>query len=171
MKTWPQLLILCSLSTTSFAQDCKFKTETETQVESKILVLFRGGVVAMGGYFGIKDGQPYLRTRYNSQFKGRASFTAETPLTLKLANGQEVELPVIDEEQSRLSIIGAAFNNRVAQPVFGMTREQVSVLSESPIVSLTLRFMADGTLQSDVREVSGGNGQSMLQVIRCLPIR
>jgi hypothetical protein len=130
------ILALSLLSTTAFSQNCKLKTtDADGQVESKILVLFRGGIVAMGGYFGIKDGQPYLRTRYNSQFKGRASFTSETPLTFTLADGQQVELPVIDEERSRLSIIGAAFNNRVAQPVFAITKEQVATLSRSPIVS------------------------------------
>jgi hypothetical protein len=38
----------------AFAQRCKLRIEIDTHVESKILVLLRGGIVAMGTRFGIK---------------------------------------------------------------------------------------------------------------------
>jgi hypothetical protein len=170
MKRLLALMALSLLSTSALAQRCNFRTETEGHVESKILVLFRGGIVAMGGHFGIKDGEAYLRTRYNSQFKGRASFSADTPLTLRLADGKEVALPVVADTEAKLAVIGIALGNRTAQPMFALTREQLAMLAESPVVGLTMRFRADGALQSDDREVKQGHSESIRDTVRCLPL-
>ena len=61
----------------SQAADCKFEIEEVDHIEAPRLIMFRGATVGLGGQFGVKDGENYLRGFFGSNFKARALFNAE----------------------------------------------------------------------------------------------
>lgn len=168
MKRTMIAVVLCILAMPAFAQRCKLEVETGSQIESKLLIIFRGGTVGLAGYFGISDGVPYLRGSYASQFRARAEFTTETPLVLKLANGETLELAVNIDARAKLTFVGAAFGNRQAQPVYAISDRQLATLAEIPITSLTLNFIVDGEQRSTDREVTSKHAEKIIEAIGCL---
>ena len=142
----------------ALAQKCKYEVETDTQLESRLLIIFRGGTVGLAGYFGVLDGQPYLRGSYASQFRAKAQFTAATPLELVLANGNSMTLPVNTTSEARLRFFGAALNNRQAEPIFSLSRDQLE----------TMHFVVEGAPQSTEREVKPKHAERITEAVTCL---
>jgi hypothetical protein len=156
------------LAAPAFAQRCKYDVETESHRETGYFLMFRGGIVGLGGHFGVRDGEGYLRGRYPSQFKARAEFTAETPLEIALDNGEMLTLKVISEDRARLRFFGAAFNNREAEPVYALSPANFGVLATNRITSLKLNFVVDGEEQSTEREVKQKHAENIVEALRCL---
>ena len=156
------------VATPALAQRCKYEVETDAQLESKLLIIFRGGTVGLAGYFGVLDGRPYLRGSYASQFRAKAEFTSETPLELLLANGDSMTISVNTTSEARLRFFGAALNNRQAEPIFSLTRNQFEVLANTAIVGLTMNFIVEGEAQSTQREVKPKHAERIAEAITCL---
>ena len=152
----------------AWAQKCKYEVETDTQLESRLLIIFRGGTVGLAGYFGVLDGQPYLRGSYASQFRARAEFTADTPLELVLANGDSMTLPVNTTSEARLRFFGAALNNRQAEPIFSLSQDQLHTLADTHVVGLTMNFVVEGEAQSTEREVKPNHAERIADAVSCL---
>ena len=161
-------LISSTVAAPALAQKCKYEVETDAQLESKLLIIFRGGTVGLAGYVGVLDGQPYLRGSYASQFRAKAQFTADTPLELVLANGNSMTLPVNTTSEAQLRFFGAALNNRTAEPIFSLTQDQLETLAENHIVGLTMNFIVDGEAQLTEREVKPNHAERIAEAVACL---
>jgi hypothetical protein len=161
-------LVLVAAATSASAQRCKLSIDTDDHRETRILVLFRGGTVALGGRFGVQSGEVYLRGLYNSQFRRRATFNDDTPLTVRLADGQAFDFPLASVDSSRLRFLGAALNNRTAEPVFVLSDAQLRALASTAIVSLTMRVLVEGEIRPDEREVADKHAEAIMAAVRCL---
>ncbi len=165
------LLILATLSFAggAHAAKCKFETQEADHVESRRVVLFRATTIGLLGYFGLKNGEHYLRGVFGSNFKGRVLFTAETPLELALADGRTLTLDIVTEEMSSGLHFGhIILVTRDAHPVFTVTPEQWNALRESPIVNLKMSFDAKDERQTQDREVKGKHARKIMDAIACV---
>jgi hypothetical protein len=168
-KTILLVLITLLLTGGAHAAKCKFETQQVDHVESRRLILFRGATVGLGGHFGMKNGEYYLRGLFGSNFKARAMFTADTPLELTLADDRVLTLDVVTEAiSSKLRFGHIITASREAEPVFSVTAEQWSVLQESPIVSLHMSFDAKGERQSETRDVKSKHAQRIMAALECV---
>ncbi len=169
MKTLILVFITLLLVEAAHAAKCKYEVEQVDHVESRMLILFRGGLVGLAGYFGEKNGQPYLKGRYASHFKGRAQFTAENPLKLILADGRTLTLDVIsDAISSKLRFGHIITASREAQPIFTITAKQWHALVENPIISLSLSFDVEGKRHSTTRDVKDKHAKKIQAALKCV---
>ena len=151
------------------AAKCKFEIEETGHVAHRRVVLFRGATVGLGGQFGMKDGEYYLKGFFGSNFKGRATFTADTPLELTLADERTLSLDVITEATSSKLQLGHIITaSREAEPIFTVRREQWLALSEQPIVSLHMSYDVEGERHSEVRDVKGKHADKIMAALDCV---
>jgi len=163
------LLFALLLSSGACAAKCKFEIQQTDHVESRRLVLFRGATVGLGGQFGLKDGQHYLRGFFGSNFKARAVFTSDTPLKLTLADDRVLTLNVLTEAiSSKLKFGHIITASREAEPIFFLTLEQWVALQESPIVSLHMSFDVKGQRQSETRKVKSKHAERIMAALMCV---
>jgi len=168
-KTIFLVLITLLLSGGAYAAKCEFEIQQVEHVESRRLILFRGATVGLGGQFGLKSGQYYLRGFFGSNFKARAMFTADTPLDLTLADDRVLTLDVLTEATSSKLKFGHIITaSREAEPIFIITPEQWVALQESPIVSLHMPFDAKGERQSEIRNVKSKHAQRIMAALMCV---
>jgi hypothetical protein len=168
-KTIILVLITLLLTGGAHAAKCKFEIEQGNHVESRKLILFRGLTVGLGGQFGVKNGQYYLRGFFGSNFKARAMFTADTPLELTLADDHVLTLDVVTEAiSSKLKFGHIITASREAEPIFSITREQWTALQKSPIVSLNMPFVVKGERQSEIRNVKTKHAQRIMTAVKCI---
>jgi hypothetical protein len=162
-------LITLLLSGGAHAAKCKFEVQQVDHVESARLVLFRGATVGLGGQFGLKSGQHYLRGFFGSNFKARAMFTEDTPLELTLADDRVLTLDVLTEATSSKLKFGHIITaSREAEPIFSISPEQWVALQESPIVSLHMSFDAKSERQSETRKVKRKHAQRIVSALKCV---
>ena len=150
------------------AAKCKFEIDEPGHVESRMVLFFRGGLVGLQGFFGIKDGERYLRGLYGSNFKAKAHFFEETPLQLTLADGREITLDVIVDASAKLQIGHYITVSRQAEPFFAVTDDQWTALQESPIVGLHMTFDAKGERRSETREVKSKHAEKIQAALECV---
>lgn len=170
MKTTIVSLTVLSLSLAGEVQaaKCKFEIDEGHQIESRLLLLFRGGLVGLSGQFGIKDGKPYLKALYGSSFKASAQFSEDTPLQLHLADGRTLTLNVISDDAAKLQIGHIITATREARPLFAITEQQWNALLESPIVRLLMTFDAKGERRSEERNVKPKHAEQILAALKCI---
>lgn len=170
MKTAIVIFILTMLSLAGGAQaaKCKFEIEEADQIESRLLLLFRGGLVGLSGHFGLRNGKPYLKAHYGSNFKARAQFSEDTPLELHLADGRNITLDVISDASAELQFGHIITGSRVAQPLFAITAPQWDALLESPIVRLHMAFDAKGERRSETRDVKDKHAKRIMAALECI---
>ena len=162
-------LITLLLSGGAHAAKCKFEVQQVDHVESARLVLFRGATVGLGGQFGLKSGQHYLRGFFGSNFIARAMFTEDTPLELTLADDRVLTLDVLTEATSSKLKFGHIITaSREAEPIFSISPEQWVALQESPIVSLHMSFDAKSERQSETRKVKRKHAQRIVSALKCV---
>jgi len=162
-------LIALLLSGGAHAAKCRFEVQKVDHVETSRLVLFRGATVGLGGQFGLKSGQYFLRGFFGSNFKARAMFTEDTPLELTLADDRVLTLDVLTEAiSSKLKIGHIITASREAEPVFSITPEQWGALQDSPIVSLHMSFDVKSERQSETRNVKGKHAQRIVTALKCV---
>jgi len=163
------LILLMSLFGNAHAAKCKFEVQEANHVESKRLVLFRGATIGLMGYFGVKDGERYIRGLFGSNFKARAMFTADTPLELIMVDNRTVTLNVVTETiSSKLKFGHIITGTRDAHPVYSVTPEQWSALQAEPIASLRLNYDVKGERRTEARDVKKKHAQRIMDAIACV---
>jgi hypothetical protein len=171
MNSKTLLLVLTALSLPggALAARCKFETQEVDHVEAKRVILFRGATVGLGGYFGVNGGRYYLRGLFGSNFRGRVTFSVETPLELTLADNRTLTLDVVTEATSSKMKFGHIITvSRDAEPVYLVTAEQWEALRKTPVVRLHMPFHAKGERQSETRDVKSKHAQKIMDAVECV---
>ena len=163
------LVVCLILAATSQAAKCRYEIEEADHLESRMLILYRGAITGMAGHFGVKQNQRYFQGRYGSNFKGRASFTAETPLVLNLDDGRTLTLEVMSEAISSKIRFGHVITvAREAKPVFTVTPDQWQALLTNPVSSLHMSFFVGDERHEVSRDVKPKHAQKIQAAMACV---